>query len=494
MRCLVSLFLSLLLIPAALPAAGSPSPREAPAPGRIRAADLMKTVEWLAAPARHGRLAGGPGYMTAARSMAERFRRAGLEPGGDGGSFFQGLDVEYEEVDTCALALVGADGEARELRLGPDFVCRGLTGAGDVTAPVVFVGYGVSRPERGYDDYAGLDVAGKIVLAFKPNPPFRLDSLGWGESLLPRPRARVAAAHGARGLLLVAADDPEGLTQPIGSVLEGEGPRLEGFPSMVVDLPVARELLAGTGPGLAAVKAAIDSTRRPHSRELSASVRMRVRARYEERRPSVNVVGVLAGADPELREQAVVVGAHLDHVGEQAGLVFPGANDDASGVAAVLEVAEAFARGGVPPRRTVVFALFSSEESGLQGAKRFVERPPVPLGRVVAMLNLDCVGVGDSIQLGSGKTSPRLWQLARELDAAGDRLTVADTWGGGGADATPFAERGLPTLYFASRFSYTHLHLPGDTPATLDPPLFEALARLAYRTAWVVADGGYSGE
>ena len=489
----LAVLLAIPLCILAAPATGAPAPREAPATGLIRAADLMETVEWLAAPGLQGRLAGGPGYMAAAREMADRFRRLGLAPGGEDG-FLQRLDVEYEEIDSCALALVRPDGPARELEAGPDFLCRGLTGSGDVTAPVVFAGYGVSRPQDGYDDYAGLDARGKVVLALKPSPPFQLDSLGWGESTLPRPKARIAAAHGARGLLLVAAGDPEGLTRPIGSVLEGEGPRLEGFPSMMVDVPVAEELLAGSGPGLAALQAAMDSTRRPHSRALATGARMRVRARYEERRPSVNVVGVLEGSDPALRGQAVVVGAHLDHVGSQAGLVFPGANDNASGAAAVLSLAGAFARGGERPRRTVVFALFSSEESGLQGALCFVERPPVPLGRVVAMLNLDCVGVGDSIQLGSGKTSPRLWRLARDLDARGDRLSLADTWGGGGADATPFAERGIPTLYFASRFSYTHLHLPGDAPGTLDPPLYEALVRLVYRTAWAVADGGYAGE
>lgn len=492
MRRLTALLVGLLCT-LAVPATAATTPREAPASQRIRAADLMKTVEWLASPPLHGRLAGGPGYMEAARGLAERFRELGLTAGGEDG-YFQRLDVEYEEIDSCALALVDAGGTAHPLRLGPDFLCRGLTGSGDVTAPVVFAGYGISRPESGYDDYAGLDTRGKIVLVFKPNPPFRIDSLGWGESLLPRPRARVAAAHGAKGLLLVAAADPEGLTKPIGSVLEGEGPRIEGFPSMVVDLPIAEALLAGTGPGLAGVKAAVDSARQPRSRALALGARMSVRARYEERRPSVNVVGVLEGSDPALRGQAVLVGAHLDHVGEQAGLLFPGANDNASGAAAVLAMADAFARGGARPRRTVVFALFSSEESGLFGAKRYVERPAVPLERTVAMLNLDCIGVGDSIQLGSGRSSPKLWQLARDLDARGARLSVADTWGGGGADATPFAERGVPTLYFASRFSYTHLHVPGDTPGTLDPPLYEALVRLAYRTAWAVADGGYAGE
>ena len=108
--------------------------------------------------------------------------------------------------------------------------------------------------------------------------------------------------------------------------------------------------------------------------------------------------------------------------------------------------------------------------------------------------NEDCIAVGDSIQLGSGKTSPKLWRLARDLDTRGARLSVEETWGGGGADATPFAEKGIPTLYFASRFSYPHLHQPGDTPGTLNPRLYEALTRLVYRTAWKVAEGDYPGE
>ena len=208
----------------------------------------------------------------------------------------------------------------------------------------------------------------------------------------------------------------------------------------------------------------------------------------------MNVVGRIEGADPALRDQFLVIGAHLDHVGSQGGIYFPGANDNASGAAAVVAIAEAFARGGPPPKRSVLFVLFSSEESGLDGSKRFVEHPPVPLERIVAYFNLDCVGHGDSIQVGSGKTSPKLWQLARDLDARGARLTVEETWGGGGADATPFAEKKIPTLYFASKFSYTHLHLPSDQPATLNPRLYEALARLVYRTAWTVAEGGYPGE
>jgi hypothetical protein len=459
----------------------------------IRAADLMKTVEYLASPRLAGRLAGSPGYMTAARELAGRFRRMGLKPGA-GGGFFQPLEIEYDEIGACRLALVLPDGATRELRLGPDFVARGLTGAGAFRAPVVFAGYGLSVPEKGYDDYAGLDARGSIVLAFKEPPPFRMDSLGWGTSTLPRPKGLTAAAHGARGLLLVSVPNQPHPQKPIGSTLEGAGPQDERFPRLQVDVPVAQAMVRPAGLDLGALQAAIDSTKRPHSQALGLSARVGVEARYHAKQPSVNVVGRIEGTDPALRDQVLVIGAHLDHVGSQGGIYFPGANDNASGAAAVVAIADAFARGGPPPKRSVLFVLFTSEESGLDGSKYFVGHPPVPLERIVAYFNLDCIGHGDSIQVGSGKTSPKLWQLARDLDARGARLTIEETWGGGGADAAPFAEQKIPTIYFASRYSYTHLHLPSDQPATLNPSLYEALARLVYRTAWQVAEGGYSGE
>jgi hypothetical protein len=171
MRCFLFIVVGLAALTASTTRAAGPVAAGFPGFETIRAADLMKTVEYLASPPLAGRMAGSPGYLAAARESATRFRRLGLKPAGDDG-FFQRLDVEYAEIDTCRLALVLSDGATRELKLGPDFVARGWTGSGDFTAPLVFAGYGVSVPERGYDDYAGLDVRGKVVLAFKGAPPF----------------------------------------------------------------------------------------------------------------------------------------------------------------------------------------------------------------------------------------------------------------------------------------------------------------------------------
>jgi len=402
-------------------------------------------------------------------------------------AYLQEIPVEYNDIAECTLALIGPDGTVRELEPGREFACRGLTGSRSLTAPVVFVGYGLSQPERGYDDYAGIDVRGRVVLAFKEAPPFEPDSSGWQDAWMPRPKGVVAAAHGAVALLVVSRPLQERPQRPIASMLEGEADHDASLPRLQIDLAGAESLLQPAGLGLRELQARIDSTRAPSSHLLPTAARIGVDARYEPSRPSWNVVGILDGSDPDLREEVIVLGAHLDHVGRQGSVYYPGANDNASGAAAVLAAAEAFARAGARPRRTVLFGLWTSEEAGLIGARRFLEDPPVPRDRIVAYLNFDCVGHGDSIEVGGGTSYPELWETARALDRAGAGLMVAETWRGGGADTEPFERAGIPNLYFASTFSYTHLHLPTDTPATLNPQLLESVARLGYGTAWRLA-------
>ncbi len=449
---------------------------------------LMRTDRWLADPARGGRLAGSPGYVAAAQEMARQLAAAGLAPAGEDG-YFQHVEVEYNPIARCVLSMTGSDGLRRALRLGPDYTCRGLTGSATLEAPVVFAGYGISAPERGYDDYAGIDARGKVVLVIKDAPPFRADTSGWGDRTLTRPRIRDAAAHGAIGLLMVPSPRQPHPQRPIGSMLEGPGPEDTTFPAMQVDVPVAEALLAGSGATLPALQAVIDSTHAPASRALASRVGMDVRATYDGHHGSLNVIGRIPGSDPALRGECVVIGAHLDHVGTQGKLMFRGANDNASGSAALLEVARAFTRAGAAPKRTVIFAFFTSEEAGLHGSKYFVAHPPVPRASLVAYVNLDCVAVGDSIEAHGGRTYGALWQIVQAADARESRRLIQASGPGGGADAESFHLAGIPTTYFASHFSYTHLHLPSDTPETLNPELFEATARTAFRTAWTLAQG-----
>jgi Zn-dependent M28 family amino/carboxypeptidase len=261
-----------------------------------------------------------------------------------------------------------------------------------------------------------------------------------------------------------------------------------------VGAAVADELLAGSGHTLEDLEAAIETTKQTTPLVLGASARIDVLARYRKDAPTENVVGVLRGTATGADEEFVVVGAHVDHVGSQAGRVlYPGANDNASGSAAVIALAESLARGP-RLRRTVVFVLFASEEHGLDGARRYAEAPPFPLGRTAAMVNLDCIGRGEALQVGGGKDAPALWRLAKKHARALGVPMTEETWGGGGADATPFREAGVPIAYFAATRSYDFLHLPGDRTETLNGPLFEGAARVAWRTVLDVAEGRYSRE
>jgi len=464
--------------------------------------DLMETVRYLSSKECAGRLSGHPGYDTAAAYVVRKFRDLDLKLLVNG-SYFQPLTVEYNEIlPPVHLRLVDVIPQmgkfvGREYKLGKDYVCRGMSGSGTVTGQAVFCGYGLSQPEDGYDDYAGIDVSGKIVIAFKPNPTWKLnDTSGWSDGY-PRDKARTAAKHGAVALIIVSPPNQPNPQKAIISVLEGKSEQDQNFPQLHAEIPVIDEWLRwpGSGHTLSKVQSIIDSTKKTFSVPLNVVVNVEVHSRYVREQPTMNVIGWMEGSDPVLKDEYVIIGAHLDHVGSQAGEVYaPGANDDASGSAAVLEIAEAFIKSGQKPKRSVVFILFASEELGLYGSSYFVENPLVPLEKVSAMINLDCIGYGDSIQVGNGLSSPQLWNIARMQDSLYMRQMVTQTWSGGGADAGPFHGKGIPALYFVTTNSYGHLHLPSDTPETLNKPLFESITRLAYITAYQVANGNYNRE
>ncbi|TSA26394.1 MAG: M20/M25/M40 family metallo-hydrolase, partial [Ignavibacteriales bacterium] len=248
---------------------------------------------------------------------------------------------------------------------------------------------------------------------------------------------------------------------------------------------------------------------RPYSIQIVPKVDIEVHTKYEKEKEVVNVVGIIEGSDPVLKNEYLIIGAHLDHVGSQARLAdtsseragkiyFPGANDNASGSAALLQIAREFSntkekpaslkRQRGEPKRSIIFVFFASEEQGLYGSKYFSENMKFPKEKVKAMVNLDCVGYGDSIQIGGGESAQALWNIAKQIDNENDKLLVTRTWKGGGADAEPFFEKGIQTLYFVTTNSYKHLHMISDKPETLNPNLFEAITKLAFKTTLYISN------
>lgn len=459
---------------------------------QINKEDLIKTVRILTSPDFDGRLPGSDGYNKAAQFAADKFYELGLTFAGED-EYYQYLNVEYNKIDSPAVFKTIVDGEIVIGEIGKDFVLRGFTGSNSFTLPVVFCGYGISRPDLYYDDYADINVKNKIVMVFKQNPKWKNEEKDWGTNY-PREKSLIAKKHGAKGILFLSLPNDSKPQPLIGSVMHGEGEQPLDFPQLHISLDAANTLLSKTGFSISDCQTKIDEKKKPLSMNLTTKVQIEVNASYEKSATTMNVIAMIEGSDPVLQEEYVIVGAHLDHVGSQAGLLFPGANDNASGSAAVLEIAEAFVKAGIQPKRSVIFVLFASEEQGLNGAKHFVENWKKGYDKIAAMINLDCVGYGDSIQVGNGMSAPILWEIANEIDETSFNSMVEKTWNGGGADATPFHEKGVPCLYFVTTNSYDHLHLPTDNVETLNPILYEKVVRLAHLTALEIANGNYQRE
>ncbi|MDD5362105.1 MAG: M20/M25/M40 family metallo-hydrolase [Ignavibacteria bacterium] len=460
---------------------------------KISGDNLIKTVEFLASPELKGRLAGSEGFYKAAEFMAGEFKSLGLKPAGNEG-YYQTFTTEYNEiVAPCGFSLSNKDGSEKKYKLGEDFICRGFTGSGKVSAEIVFAGYGFSDAENNFDEYAGIDANGKIVMMFKQTPSWKIKDKEWNQSL--RYRGSIALKHGAAGVIFVSKPNDANPQKPIGSVMDGEGEHLISLPMIHADLNAVDDILGVEGKNIKALQTELDEKKTPISFSTNTKVSIEVTALYTKDRRTMNVAGILEGSGTELKNEYLIIGAHLDHVGDQAGEVyFPGANDNASGSASVLELARTFVKSGIKPKRSIMFILFSNEESGLLGSSYYCKNPIVPVEKTVAMLNNDCVGFGDSIQIGNGKSAPGLWQITRTIDSLYTKAMIMRTWNGGGADAAPFHQLKIPCLYFVSYFSYTFLHLPGDKPETLNKSTFEKECKLAYMTAFEIANGNYSKE
>src|SRR5512140_265419 len=388
--------LLLVLVQAAI-AAAPPRPVASSAP---RAPDsLIDIVRTLADPRWEGRGIGTAGIDSAADYIAGLMQSFGLEPGGENGGWFQSFQVTtgVQVMEPCAMAIAGKRFEA-----GGDFQPIGFSTNGTLTAPVVFAGYGIAAPGYRYDDYAGIDVRDRIVLVMT-NEPGEMDSTSRFDGNINTPhselrtKAIVAREHGALGLIVVNgpryhAGEP--LPKPR---TDGAGYMSSGLLAGTVSDTVATEIFRASGKSLLAVQEAIDRDTAPQSFALGDSVTLTVtlqRTRAQTR----NVVGWMPGRDTT---RTLVVGAHYDHLGYGGeGSLAPnqhvphvGADDNASGVAAMLGVARRLERGELEtPVHSVVFCAFTGEESGLLGSGHYVDDPSRPLESIETMINLDMVG------------------------------------------------------------------------------------------------------
>jgi aminopeptidase YwaD len=450
----------------------------------------LSYIEVLASDSLQGRRSGLPGGEHAAAWIADQFRSWGLRPGMGDSSYFQNFAIptafETSPMVMTKISAVEMDPANRSdtivFSYGSDFVSFAYGGSGRVSGDLVFIGYGIQAPEKGRDDLAGLNLKGKIALALAGAPDEGEGFWSGGEGFHGYKAAHAADA-GAAGYLQV------GSGKAMQRTLGAEN-RRDGVPAFWISRQTCERLLGGTGLTYDSLVNRANGNRRGYHLSLPCRLQLESHAGIVPDASTRNVVGYLPGADPELAGQVVILGAHLDHLGVDAlGRIYHGADDNASGTAMVMEIARTLAADPIPPRRSLYFCAFAGEDLGLWGSEEFVAHPPVPLDSVVAMINLDMIGVGKpEMGVGGAAIFPQIWNVWSAALSDSSKAHIQHFHAGGGSDHAAFEEKGIPAFFVDSGGDHPNYHQPEDIAALIQPAILEKIGEIAYRGLRAIAD------
>ncbi|HEY3198283.1 MAG TPA: M20/M25/M40 family metallo-hydrolase [Nitrospirales bacterium] len=428
----------------------------------ISSEQLLETVRTLSG--FDGRQSGTPGGDKASAYIAQRLPAAIL----------QSFPINTVEIATPVRAHIQSGARNLILKNGADFLPI-LSGASatEVSGFVVFVGYGISDAAGGLDEYRNISVTGKIVLFLRGQPK------AYAGRVTPADKERTARAKGAVGYLTVTGpvlssyERRRGMTtQPMASY---EGGTEAALPGLWITPAVADLLLEPIALTLESFQEAMGTSMSSRSRETGSQITVAME-QHNVTATSTNVVGFWSGSDPELQHEIVILGAHYDHFGTQGGLLFPGADDNASGTAVMLEAARVLRSTGIRPKRSILFIAFAGEEQGLLGSKFYASHPARPLGLTKAMINVDHAGAGNGkITIGLSRIEKVRAQAAGDGIGLGNRIELFGFFPGG--DHVPFSEADVPTAAIVSSGAHPDFHRPSDTPGRVDPEILLSVAR-----------------
>ncbi|WP_258240071.1 M28 family metallopeptidase [Pseudidiomarina homiensis] len=466
---------------------------------------LQSHLEFLASDALEGRDTGSRGHEIAAQYIAAQFQALGLEPAGDNGSYYQRIAFRRSSlVEGSAKMIVDTGSETFELEYGEEFLTgpSAYTTESTVTAPVVFVGYGLVSEEFGLNDYANVDVDGKVVMMVSGRPEELPSEEG---AHLNSSKTKFAAERGAVGVITLHTPMREEVRPFKVSAMYQRAPRVtwlnpEGEPNVTykklqgsayVDYRAAESLFANAAISLDEVFAQLEKGEQPKPFELNSKVTLARQSSHEEI-SSPNVAAILPGADAELQNEYVLYTAHSDHIGVTQDLsqddhINNGAMDNASGVSVLLETARMFVEAEERPKRSILFLSVTAEERGLLGADYFAHYPTVPLQQIVANVNLDMPvllydfadviafgsthsTLGDSVAEAAGQYGIELSEDPMPEQAIFTR-----------SDHYPFVKKGVPAVFLMTGFTAKgededggkiwgeffaeHYHRPSDQPS-----------------------------
>lgn len=511
---------------------------QAPAIDSIQQAKLRADLYFVSSDAFRGRLTNTPTNFLAVDWVRARFEWLGLEPGGQGGTFDHRYSLMTATLGDGNDASVNVAGAKWTLGLNQDFYPHRFSASGEVSGAIVFAGFGIVSSERHHDDYKN-GVAGKIALILDREPGVNDPASifdGVVTSEVGQPLRKVLAAQQKGAIAVVFVEDVHNTTTPSSFGAQAATywpetpPRLERYtlmslaeqvhiPVAQVSVAAAQRLVAGQRQSLldlaksAETRGGVTPVALPGV-ELALATRV-TRATVADR----SVIGILEGSDPTLKNEYVVISAHVDHDGLDAGgNVLNGADDNGSGTVGLMAIAEAFttaAKAGQRPKRSVIFADWNSEERGLLGAWAYAEDPLVPIDRIVGVLNMDMIGRNEEVPVGGGGRFRGLEQQTAESNANATNiigtvrapdLRAAFEKGNQAlkldlrfrydnnpsnlmrrSDHWPFIQHGVPGVWVHTGL-HPDYHTIYDDPERVNYVKMEKIARLVYQTGWDLAN------
>jgi hypothetical protein len=453
----------------------------------INSEEMAQWMDTLCSDEWNGRLAGTPEYMKSAQWVASKLKSWGIKPAGDSGTYFQMFNHPYtvvNDIGSLSLAIPQKKGTTitKHYTAPTDFYPGMNSGTGTVTAEVVFAGYGVTAPEHNYDDYKDIDVRGKIVLVNRDVPykdTRNPEYAKWVAYCYHQYKVRNAAEHGAIGFLYIDGNS--------------SNPNIAYIPTLIVTgigTEPLNDLFSGTGKTNADLMAGIDKTFKPASFNTGKVMTMVANTTRHPEGKTANVIGIIEGSDPVLKDEVIIIGGHLDAVGNAGGLLVHGGLDNASGVVDIMAAAKAMASSGIALKRTVMFLFIGGEEVGLFGSKLYTENPVFPKEKTVTYINLDMVGNGTGLAVSAGYTSAALLDyfvkanekyIHRPMRATA-ATAVVTSYGRPRSDGIVFSSAGFRTMSIGTTDGVKPVfyHLPGDDARAVTIDIMEDVAKMIY--------------
>lgn len=452
---------------------------------------LLGYVKKLTSKDYAGRLTGTPEYKACARWMASLFEKWGLNPAGKDGTYLQSFPNPYTVVFVGGeLSYTYQSRNARKKRkyvYEKEYYPGSNSGNGKLTAEVVYIGFGITAPELNYDDYAGVNVKGKIVL-IEPEGPVSPDESPelykeWKPYSSYQYKIKMAVAHGAKGMLI------NDLT------VNADIDYVQNFMVAQVGEAVIKDIFTGTGKTHEEVMEKIKSTHTPQSFRTRKFFTIENFTEHHPKGTGFNVLGLIKGRAPLLKEEVIILGANLDHVGF-CYEVMPGANDNASGVAVLLGVAEALARSPVKPKRSVLMIGFGSKEQSFKGSQTYLKSLVFPKKKTVVFLNLSMVGCGDILHAQGAGNNPELWKSLSTANNKYSKQTLEPkpnvNPGRPKLDADIFLSEGIPSISISAYGAPTYPRTTKDTVKTITPKIMVKLSKILYQAVLDIANTSQS--